>query len=399
MEILDFYKQLSIDMSLADRLNYNPYYNCIASDLKSNVIIHGQEFIDLASNNYLGLAGDIRVKQAILETVDKYGASMCGTPIATGYADIFRRVEHKLSEFVGLEAATIFPSCYQANTGLFSKIAGKEDLIIIDHYAHASLIEGVRSVGCKMKPFLHNNMQHLQGILERSSSFRQIFVVTESVFSTEGSIAPFDEIVELCHHYNAIPIIDDSHGIGVIGKNGKGILEEKGIVNFNGIYTASLGKALANSGGMIAGKKELIDYLRYSCSSLIYSTALPPAILGGIEIVLEIIENDFPSLSKKLWHSKSYIRHCLKKYGFNVTNGEAPITSIICGDLEATIKMAKSLFEQKILSTPFVPPSVPPKQGRVRLIAGADLNEHDRKKIMRAFSVIKDNKINYQYSA
>lgn len=388
MESTNFYKRFVVDKSIAEKLNFNPYYCRITSGIDGTVEINGKEFVDLASNNYLGLAGDERVKNAMIEAVKKYGASMCGTPIATGYVEIFKNLEDKLSEFVGLESTTIFPSCYQANCGLFSKIAGKEDLIIVDHYVHASLIEGIKTAGCKIKPFLHNNVNHLKKLLEKSTGYRQVFVVTESVFSTEGSIAPFDEIVGLCTRYDALPIIDDSHGIGVIGKTGRGILEEKGIKDFQGIYTASLGKAVANTGGMISGKKEIIEYLRYSCSSLIYSTALPPAILGGIEKVIEIIESEFDSISRRIWRYKTLISERLIKCGFQLENGQAPITSIFCGSFEDTIKMAKRLYEHNILSTPFVPPSVPQNKGRVRLIAGADLKERDIEKALEAFAAI-----------
>jgi 7-keto-8-aminopelargonate synthetase-like enzyme len=325
----------------------------------------------------------------MIDAVGKYGTSMCGTPIATGYTVLFRRVEHKLSEFIGLESSMVFPSCYQANSGLFGSIAGAKDLIIVDHYAHASLIQGIKSAGCKVKPFLHNDVRHLEKVLRSSAGHENIFVVTESVFSTEGSIAPFDKIVELCYRYNAIPVVDDSHGIGVIGKTGKGILEHKKIRDYKGIYTSSLGKALANIGGMVSGKKELIEYLKYSCPGYIYSTAVTPAALAGIDKTLDILNLEFDSLSKRMWQHKKVISGCLEKSSFMLTQSETPISSIMGGNTERTIKIARLLYEHGIVSTPFIPPSVPVNEGKIRLIAPANLSGPTVKTIYEIFSDIK----------
>jgi 7-keto-8-aminopelargonate synthetase-like enzyme len=378
--------QLMIDKSVAEALSFNPYYPIFTSGLGDPITVNGDQLINLASNNYLGIAGSQRVKKAMIDGVAKYGASMCGTPIATGYVDTFSRVEGRLARFVGLEASTLFPSCYQANMGIFSVVAKKEDAILFDHYAHSSLVTGVRAAGCKALAFLHNDTRHLEKLLQTVSECRQTFVVTESVFSTEGSIAPFHEIVRLCSEYDAIPVVDDSHGLGVLGKNGRGILEEQNVQDYQGIYTASLGKAIANFGGMVAGSTGLIDYLRYSCSSLIYSTALPPSILLGIEKALDIVETEFPALAVRMWRYKNLISSRLQELGFSVVKGEAPITSVACGGLADTIRFARELYSQRILATPFVPPSVPPGMGRVRLIAGADLRESSVERALDGFA-------------
>lgn len=378
-----FYERYKLDKNIVEKIGFNPYYRELKSALSDPISIEGENFINLASNNYLGLADDERVKEAACRAIKSYGTSLCGTPIATGYIDLFKAVEDKLSVFIGLESSILLPSCYQANNGLFSAIAGKEDLIIVDHYAHSSLIEGIKAVGCRIRPFRHNNMEHLEQILRQNSKYRQSFIVTESVFSTDGTIAPFKEIVALASKYNALPIIDDSHGLGVIGKSGKGILEEASIDNYRGIYTASLGKAFANSGGIIAGPKSIIEYLRYYCPHLVYSTALPPSSLGGIEKVIDIIEKDFDNISKRMWNYRNNISNCLTLNGFKLAEGKAPITSIVTTSDEATIYLAKKFYENKILTTPFIAPSVPLNQGRVRLIAGANLKEESIEKVLK----------------
>jgi 7-keto-8-aminopelargonate synthetase-like enzyme len=375
MGLRDFFNRFSLDGSLAEVTGHNPYYRRLDTGLDEKILVNGHVMIDLASNNYLGLAADGRVKQAAVEAVHKYGVSLCGTPIATGNIDLYQRVEEKLSSFVGLEETIILPSCYQANNGLFSSIAGPQDLIVVDRFAHSSLIQGIKSAGCKIRPFLHNNLEHLEEILQGAIGYRQVFVVTESVFSTEGSIAPFKEIVELCENYHAMPVIDDSHGIGVLGKAGRGILEEQGIIGYPGIYTASLGKAMANSGGMVSGEKRLIDYLKYYCSHLVYSTALTPAVLAGTEAVLDIIHSEFGVIKGRLVTNQLEIYESLVEAGFSVVPSAAPINSIKSGSKEATFILAKKLYEKGILSTPFIEPSVPINEGRVRLIAGANLTQ------------------------
>ncbi len=379
----DFYDRLKVDKSIAHNTGFNPYYSRLQSGLTDPIVIEDKEFINLASNNYLGLAADERVKTGAIEAIERYGVSLCGTPVATGYLELYCKLEEKLSEFLGLESTVILPSCYQANNGLFCAIAGKEDIILVDHYAHSSLIQGIKAVGCKVRPFLHNNIEHLEQILARCTQYRQIFVVTESVFSTEGSIAPLIEITALAAKYNAIPVVDDSHGIGVIGKTGRGILEESGIKNFDGIYTASLGKALANTGGVIGGKKGIIEYLKYYCAHLVYSTALPPPVLGGIYKVLEIIEEEFGEINYRILKYKDAISNALIESGFELTNSKAPIISIITGEAENTVLLAKKFFDCKVLTTPFIEPSVPVNEGRVRLIAGANLKEESVDKAVK----------------
>src|SRR3974390_3037390 len=190
MQLSDFYQTLAIDKSAIEALNFNPYYLRWSGLNSGRPRVGGDLCFDLASNDYLGLASDTRIHDAMVAAIREYGSSMCGTPIASGYARVLADLESELARFVGLEAALVFPSCYQANLALFSSIATSLDVITVDHYAHASLGYGIKAAGCKVKPFLHNDMEHLERQLAASAAFRQIFVVTESVFSTEGSVAP-----------------------------------------------------------------------------------------------------------------------------------------------------------------------------------------------------------------
>ncbi|MBN2280803.1 MAG: pyridoxal phosphate-dependent aminotransferase family protein [Candidatus Marinimicrobia bacterium] len=378
-----------IDKSLADLLDFNPYYPLVHSGIAGEILIGREKYFDLASNDYLGLASRPELKEALIAGVKKYGASGCGTPIATGYSTLFYETEQKLSEFLQLQDSVLFPSCYQANVGLFPALARPGDLIIFDHYVHASLVQGIRSAGCRVKPFRHNDPEHLEKVLLRSDGFDRIFVVTESVFSTEGTVAPFEKIVKICRDFDALPVIDDSHGIGVMGHRGRGILEYCQIDEYDGLYTASLGKALANCGGVVAGPKQIIDYLRYSCGGLIYSTAVPPSILCGIGKVLDIISRDFSRLMKKMWSAKAQIEAACIKVGLDVSRGKAPIISIRCESPLETLRLTQKFYENHILTTPFIPPSVPPGSGVVRLIAGAKLKKSQIETILDVIGKLK----------
>ncbi len=371
----DFYKRFEVDMGIVEKVGHNPYYHRVQSELSDEVIIDGKCFIDLASNNYLGLANHPAIKQACKEAIDQYGISLCATPIASGYSELHHHIEAELSDFTGTEKSVIYPSCYQANLGIFNALAQHDDIALVDRCAHSSLLEGLKSSGCKISPYKHNDMDYLEMLLKKSRNFRTLFVVTESVFSTEGTIASFKEINNLCLRYDAIPVIDDSHGIGVLGPNGRGILEYAGITDYQGIYTASLGKALANIGGMVSGKASLIGWMQYYSSNLVYSTALLPSALAGIGKVLEIIRTDFPRLSHQMWKTKQRVKIALEQAGFDLTNGPAPITSIRAGNIQETIQLAKSFWDHRIMTTPFVYPSVPLNEGRIRLIAGANMRE------------------------
>ena len=355
------------------QIGFNPY----------RVAYDSQNYIDLASNNYLGLAGHPAVKQAAAAAAQEYGVSFCGTPVASGCSELSRSAAGQLAAFTGLDAAVLFPSCYQANNGLFSALCRKEDLIVIDQYAHSSLVEGVRAAGCKINPFLHNDMAHLEKVLRRARGFHKIYVVTESVFSTEGSVAPLDQITALCEVYGAVPVVDDSHGIGVLGANGHGVLEHFGLSRYRGLYTASLGKALGNMGGMAGGDEETMEYLGYLCPHLIYSTALTPPVLGGIIGALTVIAREFPELGSKMWHYKQLISEAVGPDH----PSPAPINTIFCGEARAAVALSRKLYERGILSTPFIEPSVPRHRCVVRLIAGAGLKEE---KVIWAARQIRD---------
>lgn len=365
------YNRLAVDLHLADALQFNPYYPDVQSRKPGKVKIGDRWLIDCASNDYLGLAADSALKKNYADTISRYGVSLCGTPIAAGGNRLLKEMEARIAQFTGCEDAMTFPSCYQANVSLFRTLCTKEDVILIDHYAHASLAEGAKATGCRIMPFLHNDCDYLEKLLKRPRPKGCVFVVTESVFSTEGALAPFDGIYTLCERYGAVPVIDDSHGIGVIGTGGAGVLSHFGIHRYEGIYTASLGKALANSGGIIGGGKNCITALKYRCPGSMYSTAVPPAVAAGVLHVLDRLQNEYQSLRDTLRKNVDGINAVIDAKGFQRAAGAAPIISMKCGSIENTLRCARAFFNNGMVVTPFIEPSVPPGKGVVRIIPGA----------------------------
>ncbi len=365
--------ELKVDVSLARELGFNPYYAELEKGLGKPARLAGREVLDLASNNYLGLANDPRVLNAARQALDENGLSLCGTPIATGSNRIYNQLCRSLEQFSGLGRALLYPSCYQANMGLFTALAGKQDVVLVDQFAHASLLQGIASLGCKVMPFLHNDMDHLRKLLSRVGSYRRVLVVSESVFSTRGTICPLAKLHALAEEFGALAVIDDSHGIGVLGNRGRGILEHEEIPSYSGIYTASLGKALAGQGGVVAASCELMEYLGYANAALIYSTALAPPMIGGLLEALRILDSEFPARRARLETNRNQLLASAHRAGLKTVYGRAPIVSILQGSDRATLLLARELLSRGVFSTPFLPPSVPPNKGVVRMIAHAGL--------------------------
>ncbi len=385
-----FVFSLAEEEKLVKSLNCSPYYQDISSGADLYVRINGRMYLNLASNNYLNLAKDPEIIRVMKLALDEYGASMCGTPVACGKVDIYQNAVDAITGFLGLEDAVLYPSCYQANVSAIGTLVTPEDIVFVDRNAHSSILEGIKASGCKIKPFRHNDMEHLGALLRGSGSYYNRFIATESVFSTEGSIAPFDRIYELALEFDAVPIVDDSHGIGVIGRTGKGILEEKKIADFEGIYTVSTGKALGISGGFVCGSKKLMELLRYTSSGLLYSTAIPPTLIAGTIKALEIVQRDGETMVRALKANKEYLYTRLKEQDFHLCEGEASICSMVTGTNERTFRIHKSLFEEGIMTTPFVYPSVGRDRGVLRMIPRIDLAKEDLDRVILAFCKIRD---------
>ncbi|MFH1824824.1 MAG: glycine C-acetyltransferase [Candidatus Firestonebacteria bacterium] len=350
----------------------------IDSPMDREVIIDKKKTLVFSSNNYLGLANNPLVIKAGIDTLKKYGAGTASVRFICGTFTIHKKLEKKIAEFFEFESSLTYVSCWAANTGLIPAICSPEDVVISDELNHASLIDGIRI--CKnveKKIYKHSDMEMLKVILKESSKFNQRFIFTDGVFSMEGDVAKLDVICELAEKYNAVVIVDDSHGTGVLGKRGKGIIEYFGLKGKVDILTSTLGKALGGAaGGFVAGSKSLIDYLNQVSRPQIFSNALPPVVAGSSLKAIEILEKN-PSLVNKLMSNIKYFRSKLKEIGLNPIEGESAIIPLMIGETKKAIELSNELFKYGIFVVGFGYPVVPEGKARVRFQMSACLTKKD----------------------
>lgn len=342
----------------------------------------------LSSNNYLGLSNHLEVVQAGHEALDKYGAGTASVRFICGTMDIHAHLEQKLAAFHKTESALTYSSCWAANTGLFSVICEDEDVLISDALNHASIIDGCRMVskGVERKIYKHSDMAHLEHILKEASHAPRRFVVTDGVFSMEGDIAKLPEIVQLCEQYDAVLIVDDSHGVGVMGENGCGIAEHFNLEDKVDIYTGTLGKALGGAaGGYVAGKKEVIEMLFQTSRPQIFSNAISPVTAATALKALELVTAErVHCLQEKIL----YFRKKLHENGLKPLEGESAILPIIVGQTSKAISLSSQLLEKGFYVTGFGFPVVPEGEARIRLQVSDALSFDDIDKAVIAIAEV-----------
>ncbi|GAA0606537.1 glycine C-acetyltransferase [Virgibacillus siamensis] len=331
------------------------------------ITIDGKKLINLSSNNYLGLATDDRLKEVAKEAVDSHGVGAGAVRTINGTLDLHMELEKKLAEFKGTEAVISYQSGFNCNMAAISAVMDKNDAILSDALNHASIIDGCRLSKAKIIPFEHSNMENLRQKAKEaveSGQYNKIMVITDGVFSMDGDIAKLPEIVEIAEEFDLITYVDDAHGSGVLGK-GAGTVKHFGLQDKVDFQMGTLSKAIGVIGGYVAGKTELIDWLKVRSRPFLFSTAVTPADAAAstkaVELLLESTD-----LNEKLWENGDYLKDGLKKLGFDIGNSETPITPCIIGDEKDAQKFSKRLNEEGVYAKAIVFPTVPRGTGRVR---------------------------------
>ena len=346
------------------------------------------EVLNFCSNNYLGLANDYRLIDAAKQALDKYGFGLASVRFICGTQDIHKELEYKISEFFGTEDTILYPSCFDANGGLFETILTKEDAVISDSLNHASIIDGIRLSKAKRYRYLNNDMEDLEQKLIESKDAKIKLIATDGVFSMDGYIAKLDKICSLAEDYNALVMIDDCHATGFIGENGKGSAEYNNVLEKVDIFTSTLGKALGGaSGGFTTGKREIIDILRQRSRPYLFSNTLAPAIVAASLKVFDIISSS-NELITKLNDNKSFFRKKMTNLGFDLKEGDHPIIPVMLYDAKLAQKMAKQLFEKGVYVVGFFYPVVPKDQARIRVQISAAMSMNDIEKAVNAFEEV-----------
>tara|TARA_Y100001936_G_scaffold44272_1_gene43139 strand:- start:422 stop:1609 length:1188 start_codon:yes stop_codon:yes gene_type:complete len=345
------------------------------------------EIINLCSNNYLGLSSHPLVLEAAKETIDSHGFGLSSVRFICGTQDIHKKLENKISDFLGTEDTILYAAAFDANGGVFEPLFGPEDAIISDQLNHASIIDGIRLCKAQRHRYKHNDMSDLEEKLKETSNCRSRIIVTDGVFSMDGTIAQLDKIVELAKKYKSLILIDECHSSGFMGEKGRGVHELKQVMGDIDIITGTLGKALGGaSGGFTSGRKEIIDILRQKSRPYLFSNTLAPSIVGASLKVFEILEKD-NSLIKKLHENTIYFREEMTKIGFDIVKGTHPIVPIMLYDAVKAKEMSEELLKRGIYVIGFYFPVVPKDKARIRVQLSAG---HSREQLDRAILAFKE---------
>ncbi|HUP63962.1 MAG TPA: glycine C-acetyltransferase [Thermoanaerobaculia bacterium] len=335
------------------------------------------EVIMLTSNNYLGLANHPVIVEAAEKAERDYGYGLASVRFICGTQEIHKRLEERIASFFGTEDAILYGSCWNANEGLFQTVLQEEDGIFSDELNHASIIDGIRLAKCNRFRYRNRNVADLRRLLEENRSVRNKMIMTDGVFSMEGSLAPVAELVELSKEHGAFLVVDDSHGTGVLGATGRGTPEELGVFGKIDAYTSTMGKALGGShGGFTTGPRALVEYLRQKSRPYLFSNTLPPAVVMGSLAALDLLEND-RSFIDRLRENTKYFREKITALGLKIREGIHPIVPVIVGDTAKAIAMSARLLDRGVYVSGFGYPVVPQGHARLRCqISAAHTREH-----------------------
>ncbi len=357
----------------------------ISSPQGAEITVNGKIVLNFCANNYLGLSSHPKVIEAADKAIDTHGYGMSSVRFICGTQDIHKELEKKLAEFLGTEDTILYAACFDANGGVFEPLFNEEDAIISDALNHASIIDGVRLCKAQRFRFEHNNMNDLETKLKEASNCRSRIVVTDGVFSMDGTIAQLDKICDLADKHDAIVMIDECHASGFMGKTGRGTHEYRGVMGKIDIITGTLGKALGGaSGGFTSGRKEIIDLLRQRSRPYLFSNTLAPSITGASITVLNML-SETTELRDKLERNTKYFRTKMTEAGFDIRPGEHPIVPIMLYDAVVAQNFAAKLLDEGIYVIGFFFPVVPKGQARIRVQLSAAHDQHHLDKAISAF--------------
>ncbi len=350
-------------------LGVYPYFRVIESGQDAEVQIDGHKVSMFGSNSYLGLTSHPKVKEAAIAAIKKYGTGTAGSRFLNGTLDIHVELEHRLARFVNKDAALAFSTGFQSNLGAIPTVVGRNDVAIIDEQSHASIIDGTRLSFGRILKYRHNDMDSLEKVLknlgENTNPDSLRLIVTDGLFSMEGDVAHVDKIVQLAEKYDASVMIDDAHGLGVLGENGTGTVNHYGLDDKVEMIVGTFSKSLASIGGFIAGSKDLINYLQHNARSMIFSASLPPAAAASVIAALDIIETE-PEHVEKLWENTHHAKKRFIELGMDIGNSETPIIPIYIRDNTKAFIISKILLEKGVFINPVITPAVRPEDSLLR---------------------------------
>ena len=349
------------------------------------IILEGQEVLLFSSNNYLGLANHPALKQAAREATQQYGCGSGASRLISGSMAVHHELEQRLATLKKTEAALVFPTGYHANIGVLSALMGAGDTILSDGLNHASIIDGCRLSQAAVRVYRHADSAHLAELLQACPPTGQRLIVTDSVFSMDGDLAPLAEIVGLARQYDAWVMVDEAHATGVFGPHGGGLVEELGLAGQVDIRMGTLGKALGCVGAFVAGSHELIDWLVNRARSFIYTTAIPPAMAAAVLAALDIVEQE-PERRQQLWDNTRFLSDGLRSLGYTLGATRSQILPVIIGEARETMVVAQAILQRGVFAHGIRPPTVPAGSSRIRVTPMATHTQDQLSRTLDAFA-------------
>jgi 8-amino-7-oxononanoate synthase len=373
-----------------------PYFKVLTSEAGPVVEMEGREMIMLGSNNYLGLTGDPRVKQAARDALEVYGTGLTGSRLLNGTTPLHLELERELAEWMGSEDVIVFTTGHQANAGCIGTILSARDTVICDSADHASILDGCKLSGAKLRPYRHNQMPKLERMLERAAGDGGgVLVVVDGVFSMEGDLCNLPAIVELCGRYGARLMVDEAHAVGVLGARGAGSCELFGLEDEVDLRMGTFSKSLASCGGFIAGPAEVVEYLRISARPFIFTASAVPAAVGAALGALRIIRSEGPELMERLLDNARYLRRGISELGLRAiepgtlpdgTEATTPVVPVVVGEDWQAVMLWKALYDGGVYTNVAVHPAVPPGGALLRTSLMAS---HEREHLDRALAILE----------
>jgi len=368
----------------AKKIGLYPYFTEIEKVEGNYVWVKGKKILMVGSNNYLGLFDDQKIKDATIEAVGKYGSSTCGSRFLNGTYSLHVEVERKVAEFMGKEDAQTMSTGFQTNLGTISAIAGRNDVILLDRMVHASIMDGVRLSFARVLKYKHNDMQDLEEKIKSIPDDKGKIIITDGVFSMEGDLCDLPGIVKIAKKYNSRIMVDDAHGVGVMGKNGRGTCEHYDLVDEVNLIMTTFSKSFASLGGFVVGERKVIHYIKHFARALIFSASITPASLASANKALEIIQKE-PWRRERLWEITRIMNKELTALGYDTGNTETAIIPIFIRDLEKTFMLWHFLRDFGIFTNPVIAPAVPEEDSLIRTSFSATHTDENLEFILKGF--------------
>ncbi len=343
-----------------------PYFREISSDQDTEVMMNGKKVLMLGSNSYLGLTNHPKIKEAAKAAIDKYGTGCAGSPFLNGTLDIHKQLEEILADFLHKDGVLLFSAGFQANSGVIPCVTGRNDYVIFDEMDHASIIEGKRLTFASTLKYRHNDMNDLERVLQRCPLDAAKLVVTDGVFSMEGDVAKLPEIQALCDKYQATLMVDEAHGLGVFGREGRGVTDHFNLLDKTELVMGTFSKSLASIGGFIAADKDTVNWMRHNVRPYIFTASIPPSATASVIAAIEIMRSE-PERQENLWKVANYALKSFREAGFEIGNTETPILPLYVRDNDKTFMVTRMLLEEGVFVNPVISPAVPPEDTLIRL--------------------------------